>query len=98
MKQLGSSRFDDRERASEQLLSSDRPPWAHWRGPPRHPDREIRFRSRRLLAIMRQLDFQQRIEAFAADKSSAEGYGLPGWKRYREICGDGASTPTCSSK
>ncbi len=51
------------------------------------PDREIRFRSRHVLAIVQERDFQRRLRAFAAGQELADEYHLPGWPQFAKDVG-----------
>jgi hypothetical protein len=88
--QLGDERFSLREAATEKLIEIGLPVLKAVERATESPDREIRYRSERILAIVRQLDFQRRLEAFAANRDSGEDYDLPAWPRYRERMGDSA--------
>jgi hypothetical protein len=55
-----------------------------------HPDREIRYRCLRILALVEENDFQRRLAAFATGQD--DEHGLPGWQRYREQFGDQAES------
>jgi hypothetical protein len=50
-------------------------------------DREISFRSRHVLAIVRQNDFQRRLRAFASGRELGEQYHLPGWPLFAKQVG-----------
>ena len=52
-------------------------------------DREVSFRSRHALDIVREHDFQRRLRAFAAGQDAQETYELPGWALFRKEVGDG---------
>ncbi len=88
IRQLGDERFSLREAATEKLIEIGLPVLGAVEQATESPDREIRYRSERILAIVRQLDFQRRLEAFAANRDSGEDYDLPAWSRYRERMGD----------
>ena len=51
-------------------------------------DREIRYRSSKLLARAAEIDLQLRFERFKNDTDPEQDYGLPGWDAYREVVGD----------
>lgn len=88
VKQLGDQQFAQRERATEQLVNLSLPAIPALEEGRKHPDREIRYRSERILAIVREVDFQRRLAAFATNHDSDENYVLPGWTRFRELFGD----------
>ncbi|MBM3999541.1 MAG: hypothetical protein FJ297_08400 [Planctomycetes bacterium] len=87
VRQLGDLRFSVRERATEQLvrIGSDALPALD--AGARHRDREIRYRSGRILTIVRKNDFQRRLEAFASDARGEKDHGLPGWRAFRDAFG-----------
>jgi hypothetical protein len=92
--QLGNDEFTLREKAAEELTGIGVPAFAALEAAGKHPDREIRFRSQRILGRIRQLDMQRRLEAFLAGKDEEEGYQLPGWERFRKSFGDQAASRT----
>ena len=51
-----------------------------------HADREIRYRSERILSIIEELDFQRRLAAFMTGRGGEE-CGLPGWRAYQALYG-----------
>ena len=65
VRQLGDERFATRESATARLIQlgrSAKPALEEGRA---HADREIRYRSARILSIIEELDFQRRLAAFA---------------------------------
>lgn len=52
-------------------------------------DREIRFRSRHVLQLVRQRDFQHRLQAFATGMDAPAKCDLPSWARFSEDVGSG---------
>ena len=50
-------------------------------------DREISFRSRHVLSIVREHDFQRRLRAFASGQNLADQYHLPGWPLFAKDVG-----------
>jgi hypothetical protein len=54
----------------------------------RDPDREVRYRCRRIINSVQALDRQRRLDAFAAGVRSSDEDQLPGWVRYRQLLGD----------
>jgi hypothetical protein len=83
---LGHPQFAAREQATSQLIELGLPARRALEEARQHPDREIRYRVRRVLSIVQELDFQRRLAAFAAGRSSDE-HGLPGWELFREHYG-----------
>jgi hypothetical protein len=85
---LGDPDYARREQARQQLLALGLPALAALEQGRNHPDREIRYGARRLLATIQQHDFQRRLDLFAADVGSDRDYGLPGWGTFRESFGE----------
>lgn len=91
VKQLGSEDFAEREAAGDQLTRIGLPAFAALEAAVVHPDREVRYRSIRILGQIRELDMQRRLEAFLSGKEDAEEYPLPGWSRFKKSYGDDAT-------
>lgn len=87
VRQLGDERFATRESATARLIQLGRPAKTALEEGRSHADREIRYRSTRILSIIAELDFQRRLAAFAAGRTGGES-DLPGWNRYRTAYGD----------
>jgi hypothetical protein len=92
--QLGNDEFTLRETATEELTRIGLPAFAALEAAGKNPDREIRYRSQRILGLIRQLDMQRRLEAFLSGKDEEEGYQLPGWSRFKKSYGDDQQTRT----
>ena len=88
VKRLGHEQFAAREQASEQLIRLGLAAIPALEEGGKHPDREIRYRSRRILEIIREIDFDRRLDAFAAQREAEDSGQLPGWERFRTILGD----------
>jgi hypothetical protein len=86
VRQLGDEQFAVRERATDLLIRLGLPAREALEQGRNHPDREIRYRCERILSIVGELDFQQRLDAFAAGRS--DGHDLPAWQLFRERFGD----------
>ncbi|HMC11380.1 MAG TPA: hypothetical protein VKH44_08825, partial [Pirellulaceae bacterium] len=78
-----------RESASEELARIGLPAFAALETAVNHPDREVRYRSQRVLGIIRRHDNERRIEAFLSGKDDADEYPLPGWTRFHKAYGNG---------
>jgi hypothetical protein len=87
VRQLGDEQFSAREAATEKLIKIGLPATSALEEGRKDADREIRYRSERVLSIVREMDFQQRLDAFARGRGD-EDYGLPGWDRFRKALGD----------
>ena len=88
VKQLGSEDFAEREAAGDELTRIGLPAFAALEAATIHPDREVRYRSIRILGQIRELDMQRRLEAFLSGKDDAGEYPLPGWSRFSKSYGD----------
>ena len=87
--ELGSEDYIVRESATEELARIGLPAYAALEAAVNHPDREVRYRSQRVLGIIRRLDNDRRLEAFLSGKEGTSEYPLPGWNRFRKTYGDG---------
>ena len=87
VKQLGADDYQQREEASQRLSQIGAPAMPALRAGAAAYDREIRQRSRRLIAGILRSDLRQRIEAFLADDDPANGYGLPFWDEFQQEYG-----------
>jgi hypothetical protein len=90
--QLGHKKFAEREAAARTLLALGLPAFGPLKEAGRHADPEVRFRSAKILAELRQRDFQRRLQAFSANLETSEEYELPGWQEYRRLVGDTRDT------
>lgn len=86
---LGSEEYTVRESASDELARIGLPAFSALETAANHPDREVRYRSQRVLGIIRKLDNERRLEAFLSGKDDAEDYPLPGWTRFHKTYGSG---------
>ncbi|MCI0357883.1 MAG: hypothetical protein L0211_05265 [Planctomycetaceae bacterium] len=92
VKQLGSEDFAEREAASDELTGAGLPAFAALEAAALHPDREVRYRSVRILGQIRELDLQRRLEAFLSGKEDSGDYPLPAWSRFKNAYGDDATS------
>jgi hypothetical protein len=88
VKRLGDPRFSVRERATNELVLLGSDAIAALEAGCASSDREIRFRSQRVLEIVREYDFQRRLKLFADGHLDADGSGLPGWDLFRYEMGE----------
>jgi len=88
VKQLDADSFAQRERATAGLIRLGILGEPELREALRSTSREVRLRSRTILAVILDIDFANRLEAFGAD-DDADGveYGFPSWTRYCEVVG-----------
>ncbi len=89
VRQLGDPRFSVRKHATDELVQ-----WGVAAVPAleegvQSTDREVSFRCRHALDLVREFDFQRRLRAFAAGQDAQESYELPGWALFRKQVGDG---------
>jgi hypothetical protein len=85
--QLGDASFAVREAATTRLAGMDVSIRPALQEATKSRDAEVRSRARRILAIVNERYFQQRLAAFAADAENKQGLDLPGWSRYQTIVG-----------
>lgn len=88
VEQLGDEQFAVREQATEKLLRMGLPSLKAIEQGGKHVDREIRFRCERILVLVRQLEFEKRLDAFLNDPGGGESFDFPGWDVYRKTYGD----------
>jgi hypothetical protein len=88
VKRLGDPRFSIRERATNELVLLGSDAIGALEEGCHASDREVRFRSQRVLEIVREYDFQRRLERFADGRDDADGSGLPSWERFRYDVGE----------
>jgi hypothetical protein len=86
--QLGNEEFSLREAASDELTRIGLPAFSALEQAALHPDREVRYRSLRILSLIRELDLQRRLDAFLAGKDDRGEYPLPGWSRFAKAYED----------
>lgn len=86
--QLGHDEFAMRERAAARLIALEGDAAPALRLGAESTDREIRYRSAKLLTLVSELDLQRRFEQFKNDTDPDKDYGLPGWHSYRSYVGD----------
>lgn len=91
VRQLGDERFATREAATTRLIQLGATARLALEEGRTHADREIRYRSGRILSIIEEVEFERRLTGFAEGRTGSE-YDLPGWKRYRERYGEDPET------
>lgn len=90
VEQLGHPRFSAREKAMDDLLALSSAALAPLQDALQHPDREIRYRAARLVAIIEKQDFERRLAAFRRDTSETDDHGLADWERFQKLLGSTA--------
>ena len=90
VEQLGSEDFGARENASRQLLSAGMAAFDALNDGARDADREVRYRSLRLLRLVKENDFKRRLEQFA--KGELPKSPLPGWTKFEKLLGNSVAT------
>lgn len=88
VRQLGDPQFAARKRATAQLVELGADAIEALEEGVQSRDREIQYRSRHALQVIREQDFQRRLRSFAAGLDSRERYELPGWPLFRKDYGD----------
>ena len=83
---LGDASFVVRKRAMADLAKMGLPALPALVEGSRSSNREIRYRSKHVLGVVRDLDFQRRLVAFLKDDEPGK-YQLPGWERFSELVG-----------
>jgi HEAT repeat protein len=89
VQQLGAPSFFTRESAAEKLASQGVTAKAALWEALQDSDLEVRWRARRVLSRVRQDEFAARLAAFIAGTDGAEQHDFPGWKRFRDLNGEG---------
>lgn len=89
VQQLGAGSFAVRRHATAELIDLGLGAMEALKRGVESDDRETRFRSRYVLDIVREQDFQHRLQAFAAGVDAPETYKLPSWSRFSEQVGTG---------
>ena len=91
VKQLGDKAFQMRERAAAQLRSLGEEAEEALAAGAQVPDREIRYRSQRLLATIREEKLERLLKRFL-DQPDVEGYPLPAWELFSNRIGNNMTT------
>ena len=84
---LGSSRFSQRKKAMDALLRLGPAALGPLEKAARSPNREVRYRSHRLLESVRELEFERSLQAFIQSRHDPS-LPLPGWDRFRSKYGN----------
>lgn len=92
VEQLGDESFGVRERATEQLVLIGVAARPELTAALDDSDAEVRFRARRILALVTASDFDQRLKAFAADVDDVRHLNLPGWSAFQHSIGADAAS------
>ena len=90
--QLGHEQFKMREQASVKLIELGIVGSDALLAGRSSPNREIRYRSNKLFALVFEADLENRLEAFERSDDPTQGYGLPGWQRFRKEVGTDATS------
>ncbi|GIW92745.1 MAG: hypothetical protein KatS3mg110_0786 [Pirellulaceae bacterium] len=91
VRMLADPEFTVREQASQALVGLGREALEAVVAGTRHPDREIRYRCRRILSLIQRNDFERRLALFVADPTGQHDYGLPGWQVFRAEFGSSSA-------
>jgi hypothetical protein len=86
---LGDESYAVREAATEKLLTFGLPAMKLVEEGTRSADPEVRYRCERVRVLLREIDLQRRLEAFAADVKGEKDHGLPAWERFAALHGSG---------
>jgi len=90
VEQLGDRRFSVRRQATSRLIDLGVASIEALRRGVRSSDREVSFRSRHVLSMVRENDFQRRLRAFARSRDASDDYQLPSWTRFAKDVGTGS--------
>lgn len=90
--QLGHEQFAIREQASVKLVALGIDGANALAAGKSSPNREIRHRSAKLYSLIAETDVRRRLDAFENSDDPSQGYGLPGWERFREVVGTDANS------
>ena len=85
--QLGSSNYNEREAATEQLARLGWPARPALEAGLKDPHPETRLRVQRILSLIREDDFQRAITALLADDAGQGEHPLPLWPKFRDDVG-----------
>ena len=85
IQQLGDESYARREAATEKLLTYGLSALKLVEEGSNNADREIRYRCERVRIMLREIDLQRRLEAFAADVKGEKDHGLPAWNRFAAL-------------
>ena len=91
VEQLGSGSFIKRKRAMDELVRMGLPALQALEEGEKHQNREIRYRCKRVLLSVREVDLQRRLILFLRDPNG-DKYKLPGWTAYKGVAGDNAES------
>jgi len=96
VEKLGSPRYDEREKAQDDLAAMGRKALpALTEALARHASAEVRARCQTIYPRARADDLQARLEVFVADEGGKFEHDLPGWAEFRQVtagCGPVART------
>jgi hypothetical protein len=84
---LGDPSFAEREAATNKLAQMDVSVRELLTQAIQSRDAEVRWRARRVLAVVNERYFQQRLAEFSADVEDKQGLDLPGWSRFKQMVG-----------
>lgn len=87
IQQLGSSEFEDRERAANRLLQLGTDALEALKNVSSKSSKEIVTRSAVIVRVIEQRNLTSVSRQFFADVDDTNSHGLPGWSAFREICG-----------
>jgi len=82
VRELASGEFAVREEASRQLIELGIAAHPALEAALSSPDAEVRIRARSILNTIVEADFQNRLEAFAADSDGTHAQSLPAWDDF----------------
>jgi hypothetical protein len=91
IRELGDDDYQVRREAADRLASGGEAVRAALASVAAGVDPETRFAARRLMTLIADSEFQQRLANFAADVDGRRGASLPGWEEFGELVGRDAA-------
>lgn len=88
--QLGDDDYQVRKSAADRLVKAGEAARAPLAELAEGPDPETRFAARRLVTLIDESAFNQRLAEFAADVDGRRGITLPGWESFSQFVGSDA--------
>lgn len=85
---LGDKSYRTREQAALELLRMGRSAYVAVEEGTHDRDAEVRARCAKMLPVILDQEIRARLEAFMADTDGKQEHGLPGWGRFRSLCGN----------
>lgn len=88
VRQLGADSFHVREEAARKLAAHGMAAMPALKAGLEHPDVEVKAKCRRLLAVLLDIELENRIRDFLAGGEKDSGPKFPCWTRFRKLVGE----------